>query len=672
MKVALSKPGFELPKFDERPKGYAWAFQGLRGKLLTGYLIVYFLFHIAYSLGWLSRGWFYLSIDHFTPISIAGGMFLAFLLLPLRRGGRKNRVPWYDWLLMAVVLSGCIWVIMNNQIFMQRLPIDSKAMVLGAIFMLAALEGCRRAMGLIITGMLILFFFYAMYADYFPGILWSPGVSFQEMIEACFAHEMGMFGAVARVAAQLMVVFSLFAITIQVSGAGRAIMKISLGLLGHLTGGPAKVAVLGSGIFGSIAPAGPANVMVTGSVTIPMMKKSGQTPHFAASVEAAASILGTLTPPIMGALAFIIAEWLELPFYKVMLATFLPAVFFFFTLYWMVDFQAREKLSAGQIVRFSRDELPSIWEGIREGWIYILPIALFVYLVAALKYSAQASVTYAWFLLVACSFLKKEDRLTWEKWQSIMQITLKLIILIVPMLLSMGIVLASLGVTGSAIRFTGALVDLSGGNLYLLLIMAGDAAFIVGMGMPLLATYFIMGSLIAPALVQGGLSPIAAHLFIVYCMTTHFFTPPVMPGVIFTSAIAEARVWPTAWSTIRLSISLLIVPTVMVFNTCLFLQGDCGIGDIIAPLVPVLIGLVCLSAGIQGWLIARANWMQRLLLLIAGMMLILAFTNHLYGVGGLVLLLLVLLWQGILRKLSDILKKTVKREGDVLKEGAAE
>jgi len=237
-KTVSSAPTFELPKFDERPKGYAWAFQGLHGKFLTGFLILYFLFHIVYSIGWLSTGWFYLSIDYFTPISIAAGMFLAFLLLPVRRGRPKSRVPWYDWLFMAAVLSGCIWVMMHNQIFMQRLPIDGRAVVIGTIFMIAALEGCRRAMGLIITGMLALFFLYAMFADYFPGILWSPGVSFQEMIEAGFAHEMGMFGAVARVAAQLMVVFSLFAITIQVSGAGRAIMKISLGLLGLFSAVP--------------------------------------------------------------------------------------------------------------------------------------------------------------------------------------------------------------------------------------------------------------------------------------------------------------------------------------------------------------------------------------------------------------------------------------------------
>jgi len=551
--ATLSAPGFEFPQFDKRPAAYAWAFRGLRGRILTGCLIIYFLFHITYSVGWLSTKWFYLSVDHFTPISIAASMVLSFVLLPIRKGKERNVVPWYDWLFMAAVVAGCVWVITHNQIFMQRLPIDTGAVILGTVFMFAALEGCRRAMGLTITGMLFLFFLYAIFADYFPGIFWSPGVSFAEVIEGCFAHEGGMLGQVARVAAQLMVVFSLFAITIQVSGAGRAIMKVSLGLLGHLTGGPAKVAVLASGIFGSIAPAGPANVMVTGAVTIPMMKKSGQPPHFAASVEAASSIMGTLTPPIMGALAFIIAEWLELPLYKVMLATAIPAFLFFFTLYWMVDFQAREKLSKGEIIRFRKADLPSAWEGIREGWIYILPIALFVYLVAALKYSAQASVVYAWFLLVACTFLRKSDRLTWEKWQSIMQITLKLITLIVPMLLCMGIVLAALGMTGSATRLTGALVDLAGGNLYLLLLITGGAAGLMGMGMPLLATYFIMGSLIAPALITAGLVPISAHLFIAYCMTTYFFTPPVMPGVVFTAAIAEAPVWPTAWSTLRLS-----------------------------------------------------------------------------------------------------------------------
>ena len=224
---------------------------------------------------------------------------------------------------------------------------------------------------------------------------------------------------------------------------------------------------------------------------------------------------------------------------------------------------------------------------------------------------------------------------------------IRMIAIIGPLLFYIGIVLASLQMTGFTIRFTGMLATWAGGNQILLLILAGGLAFLLGSGMPAIAIYFVVGALVAPALIQSGLHPIAAHLFIIYTMHTHVFTPPVMSAVVFTSALAKSNIWGTAWSAMRLAIALFIAPLIIVFNPALILQGGYSILDILKPLVPCLIAMVVLPAGIQGWFVTRANWPQRIILMASGLLLIVAFVNLWFAIVGAALVLLVLMWQGI-------------------------
>jgi len=635
---------FEMPVFDERPAEFAWFFQGTRGKVFTGFLVAYFLFHIAFAAGWLATDLFFLRTDQFAPISIALTFVLVFMLSPAKKGAARRGLAWYDWLFMGGGVAGCIWILTHQKVFLARLPIDDTAVIIGTIFIIATLEALRRSMGLAVVVIMLAFFFYAMFSNIFPGIFWSTGFPYKEMIAYNFAYSGdGMFGRIGELFAKLMVMFTLFAATIQVSGAGKAILRVALGLLGHLKGGPAKVAVIASGAFGSISPGGPSNVMVTGCVTIPMMKKTGQTAEFAGSVEAVASTMGSVTPPVMGSIAFIVAEWLQMPFYMVMFAAFIPALLFYFCLFWMVDFNARVK----NIPTFAKHELPSAWEGVKQGWHYVIPIAIFVYLIAIAHYSPQASITFGWFALLIVGQIRKEDRITWVKLQSAIQLALKLLVMLMPILIGIGLVLGSLTLTGMTIRFTGFLTDLAGGNLLILIVLAGAAAFIMGSGMPALAIYFILASLIAPALIKAGVIPVAAHLFIIYAMTTHHFTPPVMPVTIFASSIAGSKVLPTAWSAMRLAIALFIVPVVFLFNQPIMLQGGYSAGDILARFVPMLIGVMCLAGGIQGWFTARANWIQRILLMVSGIMLIVTFSNLILGIIGAAILMVILVWQGI-------------------------
>jgi len=641
---------FVMPRLDERPEDLEPLFQGKKGTALTIFMVVYFLWHIVYTIGLFTSRWIYFSLDEYVAISVGATFVLVYLVMRFRKTSKG--VPWYDWILMAMGISGSVYIYFHIPQFFERSAIDNTGVIIGTLFIISCLEGVRRGMGLVIAAMVVFFFAYAMFSNYFPGVLWSTGFTYKQMIASTFAHESGMLGMIGRLFSELMIVFMLFATTIQVSGAGKAILKTALGALGHLTGGPAKVAVVASGAFGSIAPAAAANVMITGVITIPMMKRTGQTPEFAAGVEAVSSILGTLTPPVMGAIAFIVAEWLQMPYYLVMLAAFVPSVMFFFTLFWMVHFQALSK----DLPRISKESLPSAREGVKDGWYYLIPIVLFVYLLSFLQWSPQSAVVYSWFLLVIVGQFKKEDRITWDKLQTAMRISLKMITMLGPMLVSIGIVLASLEMTGMTIRFTGLLVGIAGGSQILLLLLSAGAAFIMGMGMPAMAIYFVLAALIAPALEQTGITPIAAHLFILYAMTMSYWNPPVMPGTIFTAAIAKANVWGVAWTAIRLGIALYIAPLVIIYNPALLLQGGYSIGEILTPLIPCLVGSVCLAAGIQGWLLRKANWPQRILLMASGLLLIFSFSNLgggvnlILGLSAIAVLLLVLLWQGVIQK----------------------
>jgi len=311
----------------------------------------------------------------------------------------------------------------------------------------------------------------------------------------------------------------------------------------------------------------------------------------------------------------------------------------------MVHFQAKSK----NIQRISKEALPErlVRDGIRHGWYYALPIVLFVYLIGVLKWSPQISVVYGWLLLMVLGIFSKRDRITWYSMQSALQLAIRVITSFGPVFFYIGIIFASLQMTGMTYRFTSMITSWAGGNQVLLLIMAGGAAFLFGSGMPLLAMYFVLAALIGPALIQSGLNPLAAHLFIIYALHTHTLTPPVMSAVVFTSAIAKSNVWGTSWSAMRLATAMFIAPLIVVYNPALLLQGDYPVTEILKPLLPCIVAMIVLPAGIQGWFVSRASWLQRIILISSGFLLIATFVNIWLGIIGAVLVLLVLIWQGI-------------------------
>jgi TRAP-type uncharacterized transport system fused permease subunit len=293
--------------------------------------------------------------------------------------------------------------------------------------------------------------------------------------------------------------------------------------------------------------------------------------------------------------------------------------------------------------------MPSVKEALKKGWYYILPVIVFLYFVSIKRYTAQASIFYAVVLLFVIGLLRKEGRLNLKRLLIAFQIAMKVGTTIAPLFMAVGVVLACADITGLGIRFSTILVDTAGGNMSILLILTFITSFIMGTGMPVYACYFIIAILIAPALTDLGVLPIAAHLFVICAAQVHHFTPPNMPMAAIAAGIANSNIWKTAWQAMRLAVVFVIIPFVFIYNPALLLQGGHSIGETATLVVFCLFGVVALSAGIQGWLVKKTGWVQRVILLVSGFLAI-ANINAAVSITGIGLLFVNLIWQHFEKK----------------------
>ncbi|MBW1998525.1 MAG: TRAP transporter fused permease subunit [Deltaproteobacteria bacterium] len=629
-----------------------------RGVILNAFITLFYAYHIAYPLDvWTKH--ISLGPDRFVILSIILSLVIVFLFVPARHRVPRDNIPWYDFLLMGAVVVGCGYMFVNNEIMAEGTPITRAGMVFGIISLLALLEGVRRTMGWSVVAVIAVFFAYALTCSHWPGILWSRKFYFDEVLSTVYLYDSGMFGHIAALWAKIVVLFMVFAGLVMVSGAGRVVMQLALSVVGHLKGGPGKVAVIGSGGLGSIGPTGPANVALTGSVTIPMMKSAGYSPAMAGAIEAVSSSAGSLTPPVMGALTFFIAEWLELPYYKVIMGAVLPAFLYYVTLIAMVDFHARRN----NIPVIDRSHFPSFWAALKRGGHYLVPIALFVFLLLGPKWSIQSAVLYSSALMIIVGqFGHKEDRLRPGRILIGLQRGMHVLVQMAPIFAGLGVIMGSLEITGMPVRFAGMVTSLAHGNMVLLLALTAIVSYILGSGMPMIACYFILAIIAAPSLIEAGVMPLAAHWFVIWAALVHYFTPPVMPMAIIGAAIAGASLWKTSFYAIQLAIAMVIVPWVFVFNPCLMLQGTHSILVTGITLVVTLVGLVALAGGVQGYFVEKASPVQRLVLVLSGAGIISWLYRPFLGAIGGILLILLFFWQGGHVLLLDRLRGLRSRE----------
>lgn len=529
------------------------------------------------------------------------GIFLslAFLAYPATRRAAAA-VRWYDWLLIALTLGSCGYLGYHGLAIIEQgweYTAPMPAVVASGLLVALALEGVRRCGGWPLLAIAVIFGAFPLYTDYMPGFLWGNSYSFQETLQA---HAMGVesiIGIPMQVVADLVIGFVVFGAALTVTGGGEFFMQLATALMGRTRGGPAKVAVISSALFGSLSGSVISNVLTTGAFTIPTMKRTGYPAHYAAAIEACSSTGGTLMPPVMGAVAFIMASFLGVPYAEVMIAAFLPALLFYLTLLFQVDNYAARRGLTG----LPAAEIPALGATLKDGWPYLLSVAMLIYMLLFMRVESHAPY-YATAVLLVISLFKRSHRLTVNRGLGLLAELARSVGNLVAILAGIGLVVGGLSYTGVAGAFSRELLLYAGGSVPLMLIAGAVTSFVLGMGMTVSACYIFLSILLAPALVEAGLNPLASHLFILYWGMMSYITPPVALASVTAAGVAGCNGFTAGIWSMRLGAVLFVLPFLFVVNPNLILQGE--------PL-PVL--TAALTAMTAVWLLASAfeGWLYR-------------------------------------------------------------
>lgn len=539
---------------------------------------------------------------------------IVFLLQPARGGRRGGAVPWHDWLAIAMVVASCGYVVLYAEQFVFQWG-DARPfeMLLGIGLMLALLEATRRTVGLSVTLLVVAAFFYTVYSNHFPGFLMSVGFSYARTVGWLYLSGEGLWGQVIGVVATIVVAFVIFGALLRATGASQFFSDLALGLVGGLRGGPAKAAVVASTLFGTISGSVAANVATTGQVTIPLMIKSGYRRDMAGAIEATASTGGMFTPPVMGATAFLIAEYLRLDYWQVCLAAAIPAALYYLVLLLQVDLEAARIGARG----LDRRDLPSLRATLVGGWHYLVPFVALGMFMGVLDYSAESAILYTLIVLVVVSYRRREDRLTLTRLMAAIYDSARNMMAVAPLCTAVGVIVGALTLTGTGATLSSALADMSDGNMLLMLVLAAFASFVLGMGMTAVTCYILSVVLLAPALIQTGVQPMAAHMFLFYFGCLSFITPPVAVGAYVAASISGGNPWQTGLHSIRLGAAAFLVPFAFVYNPALLMIGDPW--QIAGAVLFAIAGMACVSAAIAGFALAPLPVAARLAWAAAGL-----------------------------------------------------
>ena len=475
---------------------------------------------------------------------------------------------------------------------------------------------------------------------------YGPPTRLAKYIDTLFMTSDGIYGIPLYVASTYIVLFIIFGAILIRSGVGRFFVDLAISLTGHRTGGPAKAAVVASGMTGTVYGSAVANVVTTGSFTIPLMKNYGYRPRFAAAVEACASSGGQITPPIMGAAAFIMAEFLEAPYSYVILAAIIPAFLYFVTIYFMVHVEAEKH----GIEKIDKSMLPNVIDVLKSGWHMLLSL---VVLIALLIYGYTAMKAGFWAIIsvIFLSFFKSNTRMSVVDLLGAFESGIKSTVPVTIACACAGIIIGSVFVSGLGLKFTQSVIDLSGGMLFPLLCLTAISAIILGMGMTTTAVYITVAALIVPSLIQAGVTPIAAHMFAFYFGVVSTITPPVALASFAGAAIAKSPPMATAVESSKVGIAKYIVPFAFIYNPALLMEGSYWIS--LYSLLSVLLAYWSMTLGLEGYLNKPLNVYTRIIAFISSILLLLPPLSIFYGVSGfllngvgLVILIFVYLIQG--------------------------
>lgn len=551
---------------------------------------------------------------------------LIFLLYPISNKAKKNRLPFYDAILVIVsIFVGMYWTIEYENLISRAGMYNSLDFIVGALAILLVLEAARRVVGFPITIIAIAFLLYALFGRYMPGFLEHRGVSLERLVSHMYYTLDGILGTPLSVSATFIFLFLLFGAFLEKSGVGQYFNDLALLIAGRSTGGPAKVAVFSSALQGTISGSSVANVVTSGSFTIPMMKKTGYRPEFAGAVEAAASTGGQLMPPIMGAAAFLMAEFTGIPYWDIAKAAAIPALLYFAGIWIMVHLEAKRTGLRG----LTKEELPNKKEVLSKIYL-LLPIVIIIALMST-GFSPVRSALLGILSVVVVAAFRKDTRMSIKDIFQALENGARTALGVAAATAAAGIIVGVVTLTGLGLKFANGLIDLSGGVLILTLIFTMIASLILGMGSPTTANYIITSTMAAPAIIlllsDPGASEIpasvllSAHMFAFYFGIIADITPPVALAAFAATGISGGNPIRTGFEASRLAIAAFLIPYIFVFSPALFLM-DTAAFEAITVIATSLIGMTALGSGFMGYLVTKMNIFERLLGIAGGLLLV--------------------------------------------------
>jgi TRAP transporter 4TM/12TM fusion protein len=562
------------------------------------------------------------------PVHVAFAVALAFLtpaagvaatagdVRARRHAGRR----WLDAAGAALALAcGAYYIAQNARLVSRMAMVDDPTttdVVVGVAFVLLLLEASRRHIGSALVGLAVAFAAYAFLGPWLPGFLAHGGVTFLRFLDQQTLTTEGIFGVPTLVSATFIYLFIVFGGVMAHGGLLAFFTDLALAVAGSTRGGAAKVAVISSGLFGTVNGSAIANAVTTGAFTIPLMMRAGYRPAFAAGVEATASMGGQLIPPVMGAAAFIMAETLSVPYASIAIAAAIPGVLYFVAVGAMVHFEAARR----NIPVMSRHELPRLGAVLRRDAHLLAGPAVLLYFLVEGRSPLFAGF-WALMAAVVVGFLRRDTRIGSREALVILVESAQNALPVALACATVGIVVGVVSITGLGLKLASGILGISGGNLMLTLLLTMVAALVLGTGLPTSATYIITSIMAAPALVQLGLPKLVAHMFVFYFGILADLTPPTAISTYATSSIAGSDVWRTQWTAMMLAISGFIIPFSFAYDPALLLV-DASAGHVLLRAAAATLGILMLAAGVIGYLATPARPWERGVLLVGAVLLI--------------------------------------------------
>lgn len=584
-------------------------------------------------------------------IHLAFGFLLIFLLYPARKSWSRTAMNPIDVAFALVSAATAMYIFVNYQELVMRAGMNTETdFVIGVIGTLMVFEAARRVVGWPMITVAFVFMLYAFFGPYIPGILAHRGVGVQEMFDHLWYTTEGIFGTPMGVSSTFIYLFILFGSYLETTGLGKFFIDLANAVAGWAAGGPAKVAVLSSGLMGTVSGSSVGNVAGTGAFTIPMMKKLGYRPSFAGAVEAAASTGGQLMPPVMGAAAFLMAEFVGVPYFDVVKAAVIPALLYYIGVWLGVHYEAKKFGLKGT----PREELPKFKDLFLEKGHLAIPLAVIVYLLVS-GYTPMRAALAAIVLSIVCACLRKSTRISPRQIVQGLIDGSKGVLGVLIACATAGIIIGVVTKTGVGLKVATALLDLSGGMLLPAMFFTMITSLILGMGVPTTANYVITSTIAAPALIQMNVPVLAAHMFAFYFGIVADVTPPVALAAYAGAGIAGANPMRTGVTAAKLAIAAFIVPYIFVLSPEL-LMINATAPTIIYSALTALVGMWGVSMAMIGFCQNVLNWLQRIMFFAGGLCMIIP--GSITDIIGLVLLASAFMWQ-----------RTNKRKGAITQNG---